>query len=398
VLVAGIMAVAFNLRAVITGLPPIFPELSAAGLSPLTEAVLAAVPLLCFAAFSGLAPALARRFGEERVIGFGLAMLAAGIGLRGLAPGSLLFPGTIVACAAIALMNVLVPSLIKRRRPDLAGVLIGLYLVSMVAGAVLAAAIAVPVFSAVVSSGGTAVAVRIALGLWAVPALAAAFFWLPQCRSRPQLSPGGGSGGVATVARRAVAWQVMVFMGLQSLSYYATLSWFPTMFRDHGIGAAASGNLLAVMNAGNAVTGLLVPVLAQRVRDQRLLSVAALAAIMTGTAGSAFGPASTTIGFVAVLGLGQGASFGLAVFLFTARAADGRTAAALSGFAQGGGYLLAATGPLLIGLLHTATGGWAVRAVVLLVVAVGQLAAGLLAGRSRQLSLDEAPRAASMAS
>jgi CP family cyanate transporter-like MFS transporter len=389
VLVAGIMAVAFNLRAVITSLPPIFPELSAAGLSPLTEAVLAAVPLLCFAMFSGLAPALARRFGEERIIGFGLALLAAGIGLRALAPGALLFPGTIVACGAIALMNVLVPSLIKRRRPDLAGLLIGLYLVSMVAGAVLAAAIAVPVFGAAKSSGGTAIAVRIAVGLWAVPALAAAFLWLPQRGSRPQPAP-GGQRGVTVVARRAVAWQVMAFMGLQSLSYYATLSWFPTMFRDHGISAAASGGLLALMNAGNAVTGLVVPVLAQRARDQRLIAVAAVAAIMTGTAGSAFGPATTTIGFVTVLGLGQGAAFGLAIFLFAARAADGRTAAALSGFAQSGGYLIAATGPLLIGLLHTATGGWAVPVVVLLVVAVGQLAAGLLAGRSRQLSVDAA--------
>jgi CP family cyanate transporter-like MFS transporter len=392
-LIAGILALAFNLRAAITGLPPIFPELSAAGLSPATEAVLAATPVLCFAGLSAVAPWLARRFGEERVLGLAAVLIAAGLGLRAAGPGVLLFPGTIIASSAIALMNVLLPSLIKRRRPDQIGLLIGLYLLSLIAGAVVAAAIAVPVFAAVAGGArsGTSAAVRLTLGMWAVPALAAALVWLPQLRLRVgagerwALSPGGG---VMKVARRALAWQVMAYMGLQSLSYYATLSWFPTMFRDHGIGAAASGNLVALMTAGNAVTGLVMPVLAQRARDQRLLSVAAVAAIMVGTVGSAFGPNATVIGFVAVLGLGQGAAFGLAVFLFTARAADGRTAAALSGFAQGGGYLIAATGPLLIGLLHTATGGWAVPAGVLLVVAVGQLAAGLLAGRNRQLSLD----------
>jgi len=388
-LVAGILALAVNLRAAITGLPPIFPELSAAGLSPATEAVLAAAPVLCFASLSGVAPGLARRFGEERVLGVAAVLIAAGLGLRAAAPGVLLFPGTILASSAIAVMNVLLPSLIKRRRPDQVGLLIGLYLLSLIAGAVLAAAIAVPVFGAVASSSGTAVAVRVTLGMWAVPALAAAFSWLRQCGSGPQ-SPAQGLGGVGALARRALAWQVMAYMGLQSLSYYATLSWFPTMFRDHGIGAAAAGNLVALMTAGNAVTALVAPLLAQRMADQRLLSAVAVAAIMAGTAGSVFGSAATAIWFAAVLGLGQGAAFGLAIFLFTARAADGRTAAALSGFAQGGGYLVAAAGPLLIGLLHTATRGWAVPAWVLLAVAAGQLAAGLLAGRSRQLSLDEA--------
>jgi MFS transporter, CP family, cyanate transporter len=394
-LVAGILALAFNLRAAVTGLPPLFPELAAHGLSAAAEAALAALPVLCFAACSGLAPAAARRLGEERVLGLALVLLAAGLGLRAAAPVVLLFPGTILASGAIALINVLLPSLIKRRQPDRAGLLIGLYLLSLTAGAVVALLLAVPVYTAVAgSSAGTNAAVRLTLGMWAIPALAAAVAWLPQRRFRASpagrgaLGPGGG--GVMALARRALAWQVMAYMGLQSLSYYATLSWFPTMFRDHGIGAAAAGNLVALMTAGNAVTALVAPLLAQRMTDQRLLSAVAVAAIMIGTAGSVFGSAATAIGFAAVLGLGQGAAFGLAIFLFTARAADGRTAAALSGFAQGGGYLVAAAGPLLIGLLHTATGGWAVPAWVLLVVAAGQLAVGLLAGRNRQLSLDEA--------
>jgi len=379
-LIGGLIAVAFNLRVAITSLPPIYPELSAtAGYSTATESVLAAVPVLCFAAFSGLAPALARRLGDERVIGLALVLLAVGLGMRSAAPGVLLFPGTIVASSAIALMNVLLPSLVKRRRPDLAGLLIGLYMMSLTVGAVLGAAIAVPLFDA--AGGGTA-AVRITLGIWALPALLAVFVWLPQLRFRTVTGAADGRRGVLAMARHSLAWQVTAFMGLQSLSYYATLSWFPTMLRDHGIGAAAAGNLLAVMNVGNAVTGLLVPVLAQRARDQRLIAVCAVVMIMAGLAGSAFGPNATAVVFVSVLGLGQGSAFSLAVFLFAARAADGHTAAALSGFAQGIGYLIAVSGPLLLGLLKSATGGWTVPVWVLLGAAVGQLVAGLLAGRA----------------
>ncbi|HET7018169.1 MAG TPA: MFS transporter, partial [Streptosporangiaceae bacterium] len=326
-LIGGILVVSFNMRAAITSLPPVFPELKhAAGWSTATLAALAAVPVLSFAVFSGLAPVLARRLGEERVIVFALLLLAGGLALRSAAPGVLLFPGTILAAGAISLVNVLLPSLVKRRKPELAGLLIGLYLMSLTAGAVLASVIAVPVFNA---AGGSAV--RLTLGLWAIPALIAVGVWLPQVRfhTRPDLAPGQERRGVVEMTRHKLAWQVMSFMGLQSLAYYATLSWFPTMFRDHGISATAAGNLLALMNLGNAISGLIVPVLAQRARDQRKLVVLAVALIAVGLVGAAFGPNSTVVGFVCLLGLGQGASFGLSVFMFTARAADSHTAAAL---------------------------------------------------------------------
>jgi len=379
-LTAGILAVAFNMRGAITGLPPVFPELTrVAGLSAAAESVLAGVPVLGFALFSLVAPALARRLGEERVVGLALALLAGGLAARAAAPGILLFPGTVVASCAIALMNVLLPSLVKRRRPGQAGLLVGLYMMTLTTGAVIAAVIAVPAF---IAAGGSAGAVRLTYGMWALPALAGAVAWLPQLRFRTPPPPPAGRAGVLEMARHALAWQVTAFMGLQSLSYYATLSWFPTMFRDHGIAAAAAGNLLALMNAGNAASGLVVPVLAHRARDQRALAAVAVAAIAAGLAGAAFGPNEAAIPSVCVLGLGQGGAFGLAVYFFTARAADGHASAALSGFAQGAGYLVASLGPLLLGLLHAVTGGWTVPASVLLAAAAGQLAAGLLAGRA----------------
>jgi MFS transporter, CP family, cyanate transporter len=390
-LLAGILALAANMRAAITSLPPLFPELHGAlGLSPSGQAVLAAIPVLCFGVFAAAGAPLARRFGEERVLGAALVLLAAGLALRGAAPGALLFPGTAAAGAAIALLNVLLPSLVKRRRPDRAGLIIGLYLLSLSVGAIIASAIAVPVYQS--AAGG---AVRLSLGLWAVPALAAAALWLPQLRYRtgPGLAPSGelAGAGPASGGRRgrsvlwhsALAWQVTAFMGLQSLTYYAALSWLPTLFRDRGASAAAAGTLLALMGLGNAVTAWLVPLAAHRLPDQRLLAATWMAVTGAGLAGAAFAPLGAAAAFAFVLGLGQGAALGLGIFYTVARAPDPATAASLSGFAQSLGYLVATTGPLLLGLLHSVTGGWAVPVAALLGVVAIQLGTGWLAGRAR---------------
>jgi CP family cyanate transporter-like MFS transporter len=423
-LLAGILALAANMRTAITSLPPLFPQLHGTlHLSTAGQAVLAAIPVLCFGVFSGSGAPLARRFGEERVLGAALVTLAAGLLLRAAAPGALLFPGTIIAGGSIALLNVLTPSLVKRRQPHRAGLLIGLYLLSLSAGAVVASEIAVPIFQ---GTGGGEGSIRLTLGLWAVPALIAAAVWSPQLRFRtvpmparvgnpPELNarggsppespgPAGGSAGAsaagaadpqvladlppaagapAALRRSALAWQVTAFMGLQSLSYYATLSWFPTMFQDRGTSAVHAGTLLAIMGAGNAVTALGVPALAHRLKDQRLLSAVWMIVTAVGLAGSAFAPLGAAAAFMLLLGFGQGASLGLGIFYTVARAPDPVTSASLSGFAQSLGYLVASAGPLLLGFLHTATGGWDIPVWVLMVVVALQLISGWLAGRDR---------------
>jgi CP family cyanate transporter-like MFS transporter len=379
-LTAGIMLLAVNLRAAITSLPPVFPELSTAlHLSNGSITVLAAVPVICFGLFSGLGGPLSRTVGEERVMLAALLLLAAGLLLRGALPGLMLFPGTVLAAGAIALMNVLLPSLVKRRNPEHAGLLIGVYLAMLGAGAVVASLIAVPVFKA--AGNGPGWPVSLTLGLWVVPAVAAAVLWLPQVRYHT--SPGrvvrpGGRG----VHRHALAWQVGMFMGLQSLSYYATLSWLPTLFRDRGVTAAAAGGLLALMNLGNAVTAMIAPTVAHRIKDQRLIIAVTVLAMAAGLLGSQFAPTGSAVAWALLLGFGQGASLGMAIFFTMARAPDPVTAASLSGFAQSTGYLIAAAGPLTVGFLHTATGGWTVPVLALLGALCLQLWAGLLAGRA----------------
>ncbi|MBO0776033.1 MAG: MFS transporter, partial [Actinobacteria bacterium] len=324
---------------------------------------------------------LSRRFGEERVLLAALALLAAGLLMRGAAPQALLYPGTAAAGAAIALLNVLLPSLVKRRHPGRAGWLIGSYLLCLSAGAIAGSLVAVPLLQA---SGS----VPVATGLWALPAVAAALVWLPQWRQRTiPAGTAAAAGGhrparPVKMSRHPLAWQVMGFMGLQSLTYYTALSWLPIMFRDRGTSAVTAGGLLALMNGGNAATSLLVPALAHRVRDQRWLVAGTVAISAAGLAGAWFAPLGGAAAWTLLLGLGQGASLGLAIYLTAARAADAVSAAALSGFAQGAGYLVATAGPLAIGFLHTAVGEWTLPVIVILAVFGAQLAAGWPAGRA----------------
>jgi CP family cyanate transporter-like MFS transporter len=184
------------------------------------------------------------------------------------------------------------------------------------------------------------------------------------------------------VSRYLLAWQVMGFMGLQSLIYYAALSWLPTLFRDRGADPVHAGTLLALMNLGNAATLLLIPMVAHRTKDQRWLVALTVAATAVGLAGAWFAPLGGAVAWVLLLGLGQGAALALAIYFTVARAPNPVTSASLSAFAQGAGYLVATAGPLAIGFLHTATGSWTVPIVVMLVILAGELVVGWPAGRA----------------
>jgi MFS transporter, CP family, cyanate transporter len=258
-------------------------------------------------------------------------------------------------------------------------------------------------------SGGSP---HLALGLWAVPAAVAAVAWLPQVvRRRPRASaapsrspsvtltadasvgrPGTSTGHAAAsrtraaghaVHRHVLAWQVACYMGLQSLVFYSTLSWLPTLFRDRGASPARAGVLISIMSLGGVITALVVPMLAHRTPDQRKLVVPAALLSGIGIAAALYAPLGTEAVWMFLLGFAQGASLGLAIFFTMARAATPAIAASLSALAQSAGYLVAAAGPLVVGFLHTATGEWRVPIFLLLAVTAAQLAAGYFASRSR---------------
>ena len=301
----------------------------------------------------------------------------------------MLFPGTALAASAIAVLNVLLSSMAKRRWPERAGLLVGIYLTMLSVGAILSSLLSVPLYR---SSGGS---VQLALGVWAAPAALAVLLWLPQLRYRttamapaadgaPTVDggprPAAARAGV-TVYRYALTWEVTAFMALQSLLYYAALSWLPTIFQDRGASAITAGNLLALMGVGNLSTSLVVPVLAHRRPGQGALVVPSLIGTAAGLAGCLWAPLGMAPFWVLVLGVSQGSCLGLAIFFMMARAPDAGVAASLSAFSQSVGYLVASVGPLMVGLLHSATGSWNIPVALLLALCAAELATGLLAGR-----------------
>jgi CP family cyanate transporter-like MFS transporter len=391
-LVVAVAAAGLNLRTAITSLPPLFPDLQTQlHLSSATLSLLAATPVICFGVVSAFTAWLNRRYGEEMILLVALVLLTAGLLLRGVAPGVMLFPGTALAASAIAVLNVLLSSMAKRRWPERAGLLIGIYLTTLSVGAIVSSLLSVPLYR---SSGGS---VRLALGVWAAPAALAVLLWLPQLRYRtagaPPVAAGAPRAGVK-VYRYALAWQVTAFMGLQSLLYYAALSWLPTIFQDRGDAAVTAGNLLALMGVGNLATSLIVPVLAHRRPSQRALVVPSLIGTAAGLAGSLWAPLGSAPFWVLVLGVSQGSCLGLAIFFMMARAPDADAAASLSAFSQSVGYLVASVGPLMVGLLHSATGSWNIPVALLLVLCAAELATGLLAGRPLVLPAATPPPAA----
>jgi CP family cyanate transporter-like MFS transporter len=185
-----------------------------------------------------------------------------------------------------------------------------------------------------------------------------------------------------TFLRSRLAWSVTGFFGLQSFAYFITVAWLPAILIDRGFGAAQAGNLAFLFQLVGIITLLVVPGLAARASDQRAL-VGAMCAIATaGALGLLLAGTTAVALWMVLLGLGQSAGLGLALMFVVLRTRDSNDASSLSGMSQAAGYIFAAGGPLLAGLLHDITAGWGIVLVMLMGLYVLLLAVGLDAARS----------------
>jgi CP family cyanate transporter-like MFS transporter len=378
-LVLGIVLLAANLRPALTGVAPLIGQIRAdTGISNGVAGLLTTLPLLAFGLLSPIAPHVARRFGMERVLLASLLVLAVGILLRWAGAVPALFLGTVVLGAAIAVANVLLPSLVKREFPGHAGLMTSVYSTSLGISAAVAAGVSVPLTQL------AGIGWRGALAAWAIPVLLASVAWLPQLglSDHPADPAVPSSPGVRDLWRSPLAWQVTLFMGLQSLAYYVTLTWLPEILQAEGMGAARAGWMLGLSQAVAIVTMFLAPMIAERRPSQRGVVVVAVSMSGLGVLGLLVAGSTASTLWVVLLGLGQGASFSLALTFFALRAPDSGHAAALSSMAQSVGYLLAAGGPFLFGVLRDATGAWKVPLTLLLTVTICLLIAGIGAARA----------------
>jgi len=390
-LVVGLVLVALNLRFALTSVGPLIDDLRAdLHLSGSAIGLLTTAPLLALGLVSPLAPRLAERWGAEHVVLGCLLAIGAGLALRWLHPVALLFAGALVSGCAIAVGNVLMPGIVKRRFGDRAATMTGVYSIGLSGGAALAAGLTVPIEDLVGDW-------RLALALWAAPALLAAVVWLPQLRrraaEREEAARTRAAARRAGIAREAGqprvglwrdrrAWAVTLFMGMQSAIFYTCSAWLPEIVRDRSdLGAGEAGALLSLLMVLGIPAGFVTAAAAGRMRDPRPLAVVAAVFPAVGWLGLLLAPGVPPLVWALCLGLGAGTGFPLVLTLFVLRARDVRHTAALSGMAQSVGYTLAAIGPLAIGALHDVSGGWTLPLAVLALLGIPELIAALAAAR-----------------
>ncbi|ELM6343557.1 CynX/NimT family MFS transporter [Salmonella enterica] len=379
-LIAGILMIATTLRVTFTGAAPLLETIrSDYGLSTAQTGLLTTLPLLAFALVSPLAAGIARRFGMERSLFAAMLLICAGIALRSLPSAALLFAGTAIIGCGIALGNVLLPGLIKRDFSQHVARLTGAYSLTMGAAAALGSALVVPL--ALHGFGW-----RGALLMLMLFRLLAFLIWLPQWRTTRSANLSSSRAlHERGIWRSPLAWQVTLFLGLNSLIYYVIIGWLPTILISHGYSEAQAGSLHGLLQLATAAPGLAIPLILHRFNDQRWIAALVSLLCAVGAAGLWFVPGQAII-WTLLFGFGSGATMILGLTFIGLRASSAHQAAALSGMAQSVGYLLAACGPPVMGKLHDASGSWYLPLSGVTVLAIIMAIFGLYAGRDREIA------------
>ncbi|WP_347813119.1 MFS transporter [Halomonas ventosae] len=305
--------------------------------------------------------------------------------MRGVPAVAALFAGTLMVGAAIGVAGTLLPALVKRELPVGADLMTGVYTMALCLGGALGAGLSIPLADAL---GGWSAG----LASWALLALLALVAWrvLMPHHDDALTVPGGGS--TRELLSQPLAWQVMVLMGSQSSLAYIVFGWLPTLLVARGYSESEAGWMMGASVMVQLVSALSAPWLARLGSDQRPALL-----IMLGLVGMGFwlllqAPDVWRWPSVVLLGLGQGGCFSLALTLIVLRTATSRLAGQLSGLVQGGGYTLAAMGPLAIGVMLQFEVGLSLLTLVLLGIVATSMGFALLAGRNRRLEVDDAGR------
>ncbi|MCW2578783.1 MAG: cynX [Blastococcus sp.] len=379
---AALVLAALCLRAPFSAVGPVLDELGQElSLSTGALAIVTALPLICFGLVSPFVPAVTARLGVHLAIVVGTGLLAGGIVLR-LAGTAGLFAGTIVLTGGIALINVLLPAAARAEYGRRGAVVVGMTTAAMAVSAATGAGLAQPLTAA----GGSA---RVGLLLWALPVLVAlaAVAVLARARRGVPVPEATAPASRTAILRDRVALAVTLYFGLQSLTFYAMLTWLPAILESEaGLSPVTAGALLAAAAILGAPASLVVPSLAARRRSQAGWTLAVALPTAVAIVGLLVAPGAAPVAWALLYGLGTGASFPLAMTMVLLRTRDVAQTGRLSASAQSIGYLIAAAGPLAVGLLHEATGGWTASLALLLAVIVVQAGVGSRAGRNRLVS------------
>lgn len=380
-LFAGILLIAANLRAPITGIAPLLGMIREAFvLDTVQTGVLTTLPLLAFAFASPFCVLLAREYGLERSLFAALVLIALGVVARSLGPVWTLFLGSAIIGVGIAIANVLLPALLKRDFPGRIAALTGAY--ALVAGVVaaLASSVVVPIATLPSSDWNRA------LGAFIILPVIALIVWMPQLRDRsgPAADATAPPHGVP-VWHSLLAWQVTIFFGLNSLIYYVVVTWLPAILTEAGHSAEAAGSMHGVSQLATAVPGFVLVPLIHRLRNQSGITVGCTLITAASLFGLLYAPQMAWV-WTALFGFGAGATFILALSFVSLRAANVRQVGALSGMAQCVGYLFAAAAPPAAGFIHDQTRSWSMTLILCLILCAVMAVSGHRAGRPLQIA------------
>ena len=375
VVLAGLVLLSLNLRPAAVSVGPVLAEVRAGlGMSSAATGLLTSLPVLAFACFGALAPAAAHVIGVHRVTLLALLAVVAGLAGRALTGSEAVFLAlSMLALGGMAMANVLLPSLVKLHFPDRVGPVTAVYTTALAVGLTGALVLTVPLSDA---AGGW----RFGLGAWAALALLAALPWLGLVAHDRNLEGSPRTIRFGDVARTRLGVAMALFFGLQSLQAYAVFGWFATLWRDSGYSAARAGVLVGLVAAVSIPLSLWAPAAVARSRDPRRIMVAIMACYPVGYVGLMLAPHDLAILWALLVGVGA-VSFPIVLVLIGLRSRSPEGTAALSGFTQSTGYLLAAAGPFGVGVLHDATGGWTVPLLMLSALTLPQMALGMYVGR-----------------
>ncbi|WP_214412369.1 CynX/NimT family MFS transporter [Sphaerisporangium fuscum] len=379
----GIVLAALNLRTAVTSVGPLLNQVSdALGMSGVVTGLLTTLPVLCFAVFGAMTPALARRAGEHRLLLAALVFLGAGLLVRVLVDSTPVFlAASVLALSGGAIGNVLIPTLIKRHFPRRSGPMTTLYATALAVGTMLAAAATVPIERA--ADGDW----HVALGVWAALAAVAAIPWLALLRSEPERDSGRQDAGPRALVRSRLAWAIAGYFGTQSLVAYVMFGWLPQLLQDRGYTTGQAGVALAVFSALGIPVSVVVPAVAARMKSQRPMVIGLVVLYVIGFAGMLAAPVSTMWVWILAVGVGMG-SFPMALTLLALRTRTPELTGALSAFGQSVGYLIAGAGPIVVGVLYSATGGWTLPFALLFAVVAAQALTGWYAAGDRYVEDD----------
>ena len=380
-LIVGIVFVAINLRPGMTAVGPLIGTIrDDMGLANWSAGLLTSLPLLAFALISPIIPSLSNRFTNERMMVIGLIVLVVGISIRSISFMLFLFVGTILVGLGIAICNVLLPGIVKDKFPLKVALMTSIYSTIMGVFAAVSSGVSIPL--AVTLNWGW----QLALFVWTIPAIIGIFIWYYLLKLN---KPVNGMEmryikSSKLIWRSPLAWQVALFMGLQSTLFYVTVSWLPEILHHNGLSIATSGWMLSFTQLIGMPVSFIVPMIAGRYKSQRGIVLILGVIAVCGYGGLLLGSSySSTMVSITLIGITLGGGFALALTFLGIRARNASNAAQLSGMAQSIGYSLAAIGPVSIGFLYDISGSWNLPLIVLVVISILIMIFGIGAGKDK---------------